>query len=222
MRIIIRCIPMAVIAIWTLIRFVTGKDRANIKVWLLIAAALFGLFANTFLFFGFPGYADAYFAGISLLDIGFILAAIAALTNKRVCGLLSAICIWMLTAMNTIGCFAFVNLLWLAWMTVWVGLAIWQFKRPKEVPLWVWIILAVPGLLNSLRIASLLLLALLVWLSAGTTQGKIEVHKKTVLPQPSHAELSDKLKALEALQELLDSGVITQEEFDKKKNQILG
>ena len=45
---------------------------------------------------------------------------------------------------------------------------------------------------------------------------------KPIENQQKQLALDDKVADLEKWQQLLDSGVITQEEFDKKKKEILG
>ena len=72
---------------------------------------------------------------------------------------------------------------------------------------------------------NLSLVGISYWLSRSniaTTSSKVIPENSKFPPETFKAELNDKLKSLELLQELRESDLISQEEFDAKKKQLLG
>lgn len=64
-----------------------------------------------------------------------------------------------------------------------------------------------------LRIASLVL--------AGLSYGNMPAKVKKATSNVEHSSAADKIQRMENLQNLLEKGIITQEEFDEKKKQLL-
>lgn len=174
---------------------------------------------------------------MSLMPIGFILMAIAALTEKRICAVIGAVYFAAVVVFERlIDGLILLDSVVAIYCLILAFMVIRKYTQPKTISSFDWIILiALPvlliagfltnpySLLDSIGII-LSLFAAIYWLSPKTEwkSQKSKVIKTNTQPELSLDDMDQRLKTLETLQELLNNSVITQEEFDEKKKQLLG
>jgi len=219
----IRYIPLLVIFVFTVIQFCKQRRTEGAQDYrnLLVALASMGgyLFTETTHTISFMGFR------FNELSVGFILVAIGALSCKRLWSLIGAVWFMLHSAALflmgqgysvVMGISAVVCLI----LTVMV---FYQNKVHRALPMMLWIALLAVAVISRNRGVNITLLALLVWFSSQFEQWDkmLKIGTKTEKPAESAASVEDKLSALENLRELLDSGTISQEEFDAKKKEWL-
>lgn len=224
-----RCAAALIILIGAIFKsFLTKKlddDSKKRSHWGLVLISIIGILMDTSLAYYFTGFSSSDMELFKLLPaIGFLVAAIGALSGKRIWCLLGAVyfslvaILRMTTRLDYVSLTAALSCILLS-ITV-----IWQYRAHKPIPMVIWIILIVLCIWFGNYWINLTLIAMVSWLSP-----KAEKKDKTPKDRNMSAQIQDtsanveeKLKALETLQELCESGVITQEEFDAKKKQLLG
>lgn len=174
---------------------------------------------------------------MSLMPIGFILMAIAALTEKRICAVIGAVYFAAVVVFERlIDGFILLDSVVAIYCLILAFMVIKKYKQPETISSLNWIMLIVLPLLliaglliNPYRLLDsigiiLSLFTATYWLSPKTERKsqKSKVIKTNTQPELSIDDMDNRLKTLETLQELLNNGVITQEDFDAKKKQLLG
>lgn len=223
---VIQYVPLIVLLVFTIVRFSRQRRAAGPQDYrpLLVSVVAMGGYLLTALF---PTLSIRFLSlRIHELSVGFILVAIGALSGRRLWSLLGTL--WF--SLHAAAAFlagqggAVTAGIRVAVCLLLTGVAFYQNKAQKKLPLALWIVLTALSLLSKNLGVNLTLLAMILWFSP-----KFELPAKT--PQPTVEPLAtaapvvhteDKLAVLENLQGLLSAGAISQEEFDARKKEILG
>lgn len=216
-----RLIQYVLILIMGIIALVSyKKKRAMIAArpyWISIATILICWAMNALW-----GGSVLWFAAIGIDNFGFFLMTLAPLTGKKKFAYAGAgwfvlsYAFFYLAMPSYIGIIDVIIALVFATSVFWVG------KIGNKMPKYVFIAMAalavILGGMYTYMWRNLAFVALCYYLAEQVAAAAVP----KAIDVSQAPNMDDTLKALELLQELRDSGVITQEEFDAKKKQLLG